>query len=465
MNRRLRFLFLSALFFSPLLFAKSTLVNQLETLISELPVGSIYSIQVRDPVSGNILFEDGAQQNLVPASVLKVLTATLAYEALGDEFRYVTRIESSRPVRQGKVKGPVVLKFSGDPSLTHDHLRELIRNLKKKNIATIQGDIWLDAGVFSGYDRAGGVSWDDLNICFAAPAAAMILDRNCFYAWLKPGKKEGHKTRIEYDNSDWGLTVDNRVVTTEEECPLEVFASAKHEYRLEGCVSPGSRSVRLAFSVSNVERAVRKFIVSELRKNKIQLKGRIITGRPEKEMPVILAEHQSDFLPSLLKPVLEKSDNLYSDSILKTVAYARSGEPGSYAAGIQSARELLGEQGVGFGTSRLVDGSGLSRYNFISASTLVDVLMFGWSRWGEASPWLIDRTKKGRWLKTGYMSGVSSMAGYVFPDDEKPLVFAVILNGLMPPLPASKEEMRSFRKSIRGFHRSFLKVLSKAGKG
>ncbi len=465
MNLRQTFLFLYLLILTPLVIAGSTLVQQLETLIEELPVGSIYSIQVRDPVSGQVLFEDGEQQNLVPASVLKVLTATLAYEALGDEFRYVTRFESSRTVRQGVVKGPVVLKFSGDPSLTHSHLSDLIKNLKQRNIRGIEGDLWLDGGVFSGYDRAGGVSWDDLNICFAAPAAAMILDRNCFYGWLKPGKKEGQKTRIEYDHSDWGLTVDNKVVTTKKDCPLSVFTSSKHEYRLEGCVSPGSRKVRLAFSISNVERAVRKFVTSELRKNNIQLRGRILVGRPNRDTPIMLAEHQSEFLPILLKPVLERSDNLYSDSILKTVAYNHSGEPGSYAAGIQSARELLGEGGVGFGSSRLVDGSGLSRYNFISASTLVDVLMFGWSRWGEQSPWLLDRSKKERWLKTGYMSGVSSMAGYVFQEDDQPLVFAVILNGLMPPLPASQEEMREFRKGIRGFHRSFLKVLSAADKG
>ena len=113
---------------------------------------------------------------------------------------------------------------------------------------------------------------------------------------------------------------------------------------------------------------------------------------------------------------------------------------------------------------RLVDGSGLSRYNFISAATLVDILMLGWKQWGEDSPWLNQRKRKGQWFKTGYMSGVRSMAGYVFPDDGRPLVFAVILNGLMPPLPATDKEMRAFRQDIRAFHRSFLKVLEDSGK-
>ena len=102
----------------------------------------------------------------------------------------------------------------------------------------------------------------------------------------------------------------------------------------------------------------------------------------------------------------------------------------------------------------------MSRYNFISAATLVDILMLGWRQWGENSPWLNNRKRKEQWFKTGYMSGVRSMAGYVFPDNGRPLVFAVILNGLMPPLPATDREMKSFRRDIRAFHRSFLKTLA-----
>ncbi|WOG29163.1 D-alanyl-D-alanine carboxypeptidase/D-alanyl-D-alanine-endopeptidase [Endozoicomonas sp. 8E] len=446
--------------------ASQQLVKELQKLVGGLPPGSVHSIQVKDPASGQIIFEQGAHHNLVPASVLKVVTATLAYEVLGDKFQYTTQLVTrDRPIRRGIVNGPVALVFSGDPSLRRKHLDELVGQLKKRGIKSIHGDLWLDGAVFTGYDRAGGVSWDDLNICFAAPAAAMILDRNCFYGWLKPGKKEGSTTSIQYDQPDWFLAVDNQVRTrSEKNCRLEVRPSTDQEYRLQGCISPKSSPVRLAFSVNNVERTVKRYMKDQLQKKGVELKGRVIVGRPGMDLPFVLAEHRSEFLPQLLKPVLKNSDNLYSDSILKTVGYETSGKPGSYASGIETAREVLGGRGVGFRTSRLVDGSGLSRYNFISASTLVDVLMFGWSRWGEKSPWLSARDRKEVWFKTGYMSGVSSVAGYVFQPDGKPLVFAVILNGLMPPLPASREQMKAFRKDIRVFRRSFLKALSREGK-
>lgn len=469
MKRVVRLLVWLGVVWSLNVMAMIPVVEQLETLVSELPEGSVYSIQVRDPVNGKVLYEKGAQLNLVPASVLKVLTATLAYEALGQDFRYSTHITSEKELtKKGVVHGAVTLSFSGDPSLKRDHLNSLVAQLKENGVKTISGDIWLDGGIYSGYDRAGGVSWDDLNICFAAPSAAMVLDRNCFYGWLKPGKKEGDQATIQYDRPEWNLEVDNRVVTKRlsegGQCFQKVRPSADYEYQLEGCISSRSRSLRMAFSINNVERAVERYLLSALEQHDITLKGRIIGGRPEIDSPHVLAEHYSEALPELLKPVLDYSDNLYSDSILKTVGHQTSGKTGSFASGIESARKVLGDKGVGFGSSRLVDGSGLSRYNFISAATLVDILMLGWKQWGEDSPWLIQRKRKEQWFKTGYMSGVRSMAGYVFPDSGRPLVFAVILNGLMPPLPATNKEMQTFKQDIRAFHRSFLKVLASSEK-
>ena len=465
MKLAVKLLVLLSGFWSGIVTAEKPLVERLETLVSELPPGSVYSIQVRDPANGRVLYEQGAHLNLVPASVLKVVTATLAYEALGEDFRYTTQIRSENPVtKSGTLKGSVALAFSGDPSFKREHLNQLIAELKENGVKSIAGDFWLDGDVFTGYDRAGGVSWDDLNICFAAPAAPMILDRNCFHGWLKPGKNEGDPAIIEYDRPEWLLEIDNKVVTGSApdggRCIQRVSPSANYEYQLDGCISPRSRGLRMAFSVNNVERAVEKYVLAVLQEHGIQLQGRVISGTQELAFSHVLAEHQSEPLPQLLKPVLNDSDNLYSDSILKTVGHQLSGKPGSYALGIESARTVLGDKGVGFGSSRLVDGSGLSRYNFISAATLVDILMLGWKQWGEDSPWLNDRKRKEQWFKTGYMSGVRSMAGYVFPDNGRPLVFAVILNGLMPPLPATYREMQSFRRDIRAFHRSFLKTLA-----
>ena len=306
MRRLIRFMVGLVVLCSSTIVTANAVVNRLEALVSELPEGSVYSIQVRDPIKGEVLYEQGAHLNLIPASTLKVLTATLAYEALGQEFHYSTYITSENKVnKKGTVNGAVILSFAGDPSLKREHLIELVEQLKENGVKTISGDLWLDGAVYSGYDRAGGVSWDDLNICFAAPASAMILDRNCFYGWLKPGKNEGDLAVMEYDKPEWNLEVDNRVVTQKqpdgERCTQRVRPSGEYEYQLQGCISPNSRPLRMAFSVNDVERAVERFMYDVLEQHDITLKGRIIAGRPELDSPHILAEHNSELLPELLK--------------------------------------------------------------------------------------------------------------------------------------------------------------------
>ena len=340
-------------FWSGMVTADEPLVQRLETLVSELPPGSVYSIQVRDPANGKVLYEQGAHLNLVPASVLKVVTATLAYETLGENFRYTTRIRSENPVTgSGTLKGAVSLSFSGDPSFKREHLDQLIAELEELGVKNIAGNFWLDDDVFTGYDRAGGVSWDDLNICFAAPAAPMILDRNCFHGWLRPGKNKGDPAIIEYDRPEWLLEVDNKVITRNApdggRCLQQVTPSTDYEYQLDGCISPRSRGLRMAFSVNNVERAVEKYVLAALQEHGIHLQGQIISGSPRLVFSHILAQHESETLPQLLKPVLDNSDNLYSDSILKTVGHQLSGKPGSYALGIESARTILGDKGGRF---------------------------------------------------------------------------------------------------------------------
>jgi len=157
---------------------------------------------------------------------------------------------------------------------------------------------------------------------------------------------------------------------------------------------------------------------------------------------------------------LEKSDNLYADSLLKTLGAARFEMSGSYYIGIQAIREIMTEQGVDLERATLADGSGLSRYNRLSAANMADILAASWYLWKENAPWLAQRDRKERWLKTGYMRGVNNMAGYVFPGrGQEPLIFVVMLNGLQAPSSASAEEVRMFYEEIRLFHRKFLKLL------
>ncbi|MFK0569874.1 D-alanyl-D-alanine carboxypeptidase/D-alanyl-D-alanine-endopeptidase [Endozoicomonas sp.] len=445
--------------------------GDLDQLIATLPPGHIHSIKVIEAETGKVLFDRNSRFNLLPASTVKAITAISAYRALGEDYRYTTSLLSEKSVSEKRAKqrvysGDLVLSFSGDPSLTRTDIGDLLESLNKEGIKVIQGDIWLDGSIYDGYPRAGGASWDDHNICFAAPVSAMILDRNCFFGWLEPAEKEGGRARMVYDEPEWLLSIDNQIETREPQanelngCVQEVWPSSNHEYRLEGCIEPNTKPMRMAFSVRDPERAAARYVESFLKENNIRLKGRVLTGKPQGEFTRVIARHLSESVPDLLQPVLDESDNLYADSLLKTIGRSVNGERGSFFSGTEAVLAMLREEGVDLTRSRLVDGSGLSRYNLLSANDFTSVLQTGWKNWGEDAPWLADRENERRWLKTGYMSGVNNMVGYAFPEEQSPLIFAVLLNGLRPLQPATGEDIRAFHNDIRQFHRAFIDRLA-----
>ncbi len=449
----------------PLPASASLLAKKMDLLIASLPRGTVSSVVVKELDSGKLLFAKDATQNLIPASVLKVLTATVAYDVLGSDFRFATRITGRRTAGKNRSLKDVMLSFSGDPSLTRAHVSGMLAAIKKQGFREIDGNIWLDGDTYKGYPRAEGVVWNDLGICFAAPVSAIILNHNCFYARLKPAKEIGKKAVIEYDQPGWFLKVDNRIVTQNhaeaktENCKLKAWPSFDQEYRLEGCLALDASPMKLAFSVNNLERSLKKFVLSALKKEGLVLKGRVVLGRPDKSLSYLLAEHFSAPLPELLKPVLERSDNLYADTLLKAVGAKVSGNEGSYETGIKALRQVLETKGVELDAAYLVDGSGLSRYNQISASSIAKVLVLAWKQWGQESPWLSERTLQDRWYKTGTMHGVSSVGGYVFPENGSPLVFVVMLNGLVPGQSVEIDELKAFRGDIRRFRKKFMDTL------
>ncbi len=447
--------------------AREGLASSINAILQALPEGSQWSVIVGNPASGQRLMTRNENVLMTPASVMKLVTATAALEELGKDFHFSTQMRTHRlPGRTAVLTGGMVLAFSGDPSLQRRHIDRMLVALKRKGIRLIDGTIWLDGSRFSGYANAEGVVWNDLSICFGAQSSAIILNRNCFYARLKPGKKVGQPAVLEYARPDWPIRLENHILTTLNEeqlhCPPVAWPSETAEYRLEGCMAKTAQPMRLAFAVNNPGIVARDYLVRALRKQGIKHKGLIVLGKPPRAYGAVLAEHRSAPLSELLVTMLQTSDNLYADSLLKTVGYVSSGKTGSYETGIRAVYDLLGESIPGFRTSYMQDGSGLSRYNLISANTLYSLLARNWQQWGDKAPWLVNRKLLDRWYKTGTMNGVSAVAGYAFAEGRTPLLFVVMINGLSAGRLASADEVRQFRSLIRKVRQSVIDAVAKS---
>lgn len=122
---------------------------------------------------------------------MKVITALAAMLQLGPDFRFNTQLESKGTLADGTLRGDLVARFGGDPTLTRQDLRNMVANLKKQGVDHIQGNLVIDTSVFASHDKAPGWPWNDMTQCFSAPPGAAIVDRNCFSVSLYSGANAG----------------------------------------------------------------------------------------------------------------------------------------------------------------------------------------------------------------------------------------------------------------------------------
>jgi D-alanyl-D-alanine carboxypeptidase/D-alanyl-D-alanine-endopeptidase (penicillin-binding protein 4) len=167
-----------------------------------------------------------------------------------------------------------------------------------------------------------------------------------------------------------------------------------------------------------------------------------IVPKPDTAMARVLYTHRSRTLAEIAQPMLKDSINLYSEAILRMSTGPKGGRTNDDA--LNAIKERLTAWALPADGLQLVDGSGLSRRDGIAADTLVGVL----SRMYDGtfdSPWMRGLPVAGRdgslenrlrntnaesnvRAKTGTMSNIRSLAGYVQTKDHEPLAFAIMVN-------------------------------------
>ncbi len=431
------------LLLSPLTFAQPA---DFATL---LPAGSQVGLVVMD-AKGEVIAEHRADTLMVPASTVKLITATAAWLTLGESFRYETALRGQHgggPI----LRGDLTLSMQGDPTLTRADLFRLLGQLKRKGITTINGDLIVDGTVFSGYDRAKGWPWDDLGICFSAPASAYILDHGCADVRLT---LRGSKVTLEKP-AHLPLDIDNevRVGPASDRCPLEMARLGANRYALSGCTE---RSLPLSLAIDDPKSYLQAVLRQQLLELGITLKGLVRFGPGS---GAVLAQHRSEPLPGLSRELLHESDHQISDSLLRTIGQHRYGQ-GRYALGVQASINALKPLGLDLSGAELMDGSGLSRYNLVSPRQLGHLLalwqshpslkgLTGMLPVAGVSGTLAHRpgTRDIKGLlraKTGTFGQVANLAGILETPNGEEWVVVQMVNGLVGQPAQRRQQLAEF---------------------
>lgn len=189
--------------FSPQVFAaedhkKATLSTALESLLNIEPElkGSLAGISIREQETGKIIFEHMADLRLTPASNMKLLTSAAALNILGEDYQFITEIYGDGRVEDGHLKGNLYIKGNGDTSLLASDLEKLSKEIKRKGISYIDGDIIGDDSWYDNIPFSSDLAWSDEAAYYGAQISALTLspdkeyDAGTVLLEIKPGKKK-----------------------------------------------------------------------------------------------------------------------------------------------------------------------------------------------------------------------------------------------------------------------------------
>lgn len=448
---------------SPSTLAAAHLRHDLDTIFTAPALArGAWSIIVRSLDRDDVLYARNSSRLLLPASALKILTLAAAGEQLGWDFQFETRLVALGSIEHGVLHGDLFVVGTGDPTLVDrdgsaEHaFAEWARALRKAGISAIRGRIVGDDRAFQDSGLGAGWSWDDLVAGYAARVSALQFNDNLVGLQIAPGTAPGAPARVTIDPPGSGLMVVNRVMTAAAGGTASVVAHrlpGSVELLLTGAVPLDAAPVARTVSVDNPTR----FLVSALRRaliaDGVAVEGEAVDVDDLHEPPLAAEAHaigtyRSAPLAEVAVRLIKQSQNLHAETLL--VAIGRQvGDP-TAAGGVRAIRTTLEGWGVAPGAFFQADGSGLSRYNYVSADALADVLTHvdrhPESRAVFAAALPVageDGTLEARFVgsaadgivhaKTGSMSGVRTLAGYATTVSGERLVFAILGNDIDAP--------------------------------
>lgn len=427
-----------------------TLSAKIDSIIEQQLPHATVGIVVKDLKTDQVIYSRNATKLLSPASAMKLFTATAAVYQLNPNYRFLTTLSQ---------KGQdFYLTFSGAPDFTIDNLKALLSNLKKSGVKVIRGNIILDISRFKSPYYPGGISYDDLGWYYSAPETAVILNENAVAYDFVSAKKIGMPIQIKPKTSENELTIVNQVITVNKEqekdhCALNVEVQPHNTLRLFGCLAKTEEPFTMQLAVPEPVLLAKQKINEALKKDGIVLKGQIIIGQTPSDAQSIGILQSSD-LAQLITHMLQNSDNLYANSIARTLAYSVTGEGSSKQSAFAIRKILSQHTNLDMTQLEIADGMG-TRYNLTSPQQIVTLLtdlyrdkkmqtifLKALPQSGVSGS-LQNRMKETNldkivFAKTGTMHDISSLSGYLLKQNANPLVFSIIINGVNTPISTAK---------------------------
>ena len=430
MKKYFVFLYLLVIQFALCQSVTANLDKSVKSLLASSPMysGSL-SFYVADE-NGKLVYEYQGNRGLSTASTMKIFTAAAALETLGKDYQYTTQVAFDNNL---------YVFSNGDPSLgssrfdgfkPEDFISQIVAAVKSKNISKISGNLIIDDTYFDFQKIPGGWPYNDMGNYYGAGVWGVNWKENQFD--INTFGNEFKKFSINKD--DFKIVNNVRTEGTSDKSIIYTYPYSNLIYA-NGTLP--EKEMTVSGANPNPPRQLALEIIDELKKQKIDFKGkivinseRIINGDNPLVFPrnKVILEYQSPTLDKLVFWFLRKSINLYGETFVKTMAKEKTGNP-TFESGIKYLKNFWKEKGIDERMINFVDGSGLSPQNYASAKAEVLALL-----WAKKQPWFAEYYEgfpvmaNSMKMKSGSIKDSRAFAGYHTSKAGKNYVFAIIMN-------------------------------------
>ncbi|MFS0560379.1 D-alanyl-D-alanine carboxypeptidase/D-alanyl-D-alanine-endopeptidase [Terribacillus sp. 179-K 1B1 HS] len=416
--------------------------------------GASVAIHIAAAQSGKTIYEKNADQRMRPASNMKLLTAAAVLDELEPEHRFETYVATDGHISAGQLHGNLYLIGKGDPSLTIKDIAQLAKQLNELGIVKINGDIIADDTYFDQERYSEDTTWRDESAYYGAAISALTVapdtdhDTGTVKVVVDAASSSGKPNVSIIPATDYVTIHNNAVISQDGEAELEVIRMhGNNDIVISGTIAPGEKEQEWVAVWEPTDYVLHLFR-ENLEAAGIQLDGSSKTAKaPEKTKELLRKE--SAPLKELLLPFMKLSNNGHAEMYVKHMGSKE--KAGNWEDGIEQIKRYL--NGL-LPTEQMVirDGSGLSHVNGITAGQLTALLINVQNEpWfqafehslpvGGVTERMVGGTLRNRFVgtelagkvkaKTGTLTGVSSLSGYMETKSGERIVFSILLNGLL----------------------------------
>ena len=422
------------------------------------------SIAVIDCETGVLCTSYNPHTSLTPASVLKTVTTASAWKILGPDYRFKTQLCAAHAPENGVLKGDLVIKGYGDPTLGSEYfphcvsfLTNWVKAVKQAGIHTIEGDVVADISAWYDEPLPTRWIWEDIGNYYGAGAWPVSCYDNKYTVYFHPAKV-GAKARV--------ARVEPAIVGLSFEVQATGAANNKDSAYIYGDYTGFQKIIRgtipankMDFSVKgatpNPPLTLAMLLTNKLKENGIVCRGKNRVSQLPNSTAFVIAAFESPRLEEIVRVTNFKSVNMYAEHLLRAIGTPKQN---SYTVSVAKMKAYWQKSGVEPSGAFIYDGSGLSPSNKVSSFYIASVL----SRVsndhyistipkagseGTVKNMLVGYAGAGVRLKSGSMDAVRCYAGYLIKHDKK-FAIAIMINNFTGDSKAVVLDVENYIKGV-----------------